>query len=96
MNNVAYFLISVSLNDETPVHEVSSECDYSITHPEIIDTEIIGIEDKDGDELIKVKATFKQEVSEHYVAGVFVSEDCRWDIQHESIDDATLLTYKMK
>ena len=43
MNDVVYFTVRVEMLPDSDVQEIVSECDYSFSHPQIVETEIVDI-----------------------------------------------------
>ena len=41
----AYIVIKVTLKDNADVLEVANECDYSIEHDSVVDTELLEVQD---------------------------------------------------
>jgi len=47
---VAYITIKVVLKDDANADTVSSEMDYSLTHPDIVETEVMGVQETEDTE----------------------------------------------
>ena len=43
MNDVVYFTVRVEVLPDSDVQEIVSECDYSFSHSQIVETEIVDI-----------------------------------------------------
>jgi|11_taG_2_1085331.scaffolds.fasta_scaffold218959_1 hypothetical protein len=41
MNDVVYFTVRVEILPDSNTQEIVSECDYSFSHPQIVETEIV-------------------------------------------------------
>lgn len=89
MNTILRLYVLASLNDDTELHEVSSECDYTFAHPLIKDTEIMGTEEINGSECIEVKVTLAGTVTEAQVKQF--TEEVEWSLEHDSIDRTRLM-----
>lgn len=46
MSKTFYVNIKVKVNDDADIGYVVQEMDYSLTHKDIIDTEVMGVEDE--------------------------------------------------
>ena len=46
MNDVVYFTVRVEMLPDSDVQEIVSECDYSFSHPQIVETEIVDVIEK--------------------------------------------------
>ena len=46
MSKTYYVVVKVEVNDDADVNYVVHEMDYNLTHEDIIDTEIMGLEGK--------------------------------------------------
>ena len=47
-----YVIIRIDIKDDADVNDVVSEMDYTLTHQDIIDTEVIGSSNEEKDLLI--------------------------------------------
>ena len=43
MNDVVYFTVRVEVLPDSDVQEIVSECDYSFSHSQIVETEVVDI-----------------------------------------------------
>ena len=43
MNDVVYYTVRVEMLPDSDVQEIVSECDYSFSHSQIVETEIVDI-----------------------------------------------------
>jgi hypothetical protein len=48
MPKVIYLTVKVIVEDGADAQEVSTECAYSFEHPAILETEIVGVKEREG------------------------------------------------
>ena len=52
MARYTYVIIRIDIKDDADVDDIVNEMDYTLTHKDIIDTEVVGSSDEEKDLLI--------------------------------------------
>lgn len=84
--------VSVSLNDESDLSSVSSECEYFVSHSNLIEkTELLGEQDES---ILGINVTILEPLPENDIADLVAEMEV--SIDHDSVDSVDVSGYTLE